>query len=122
MITQEKAFARLQGVPKLGGIGFYLADQIKKKINLEVRCTVLGHIQRGGSPTSFDRVLGTRLGSFAIDAASKGKFGNMVALQTPNIILVPLKELAGKVREVPLDSQLIHCAESIGINMGRSTM
>ena len=122
MITQEKAFARLQGVPKLGGICFYLADQIKKKINLEVRCTVLGHIQRGGSPTSFDRVLGTRLGSFAIDAASKGKFGNMVALQTPNIILVPLKELAGKVREVPLDSQLIHCAESIGINMGRSTM
>ena len=121
VITQESATTRLQGVPQLGGIGFHLANEIKKRIDLEVRCTVLGHIQRGGTPTAFDRVLGTRLGSFAVQAAAEGKFGNMVSLRTPDITLVPLKELAGVVRRVPTDCQLIKCAESIGINMGRET-
>lgn len=119
VVTQELASTRLQGVPQLGGIGFHLANEIKKRIDLEVRCTVLGHIQRGGSPTAFDRVLGTRLGSHAVHAAARGQFGTMVALRTPDIILVPLKELAGIVRYVPPDSQLVLCAESIGINMGR---
>ncbi|MCU0847454.1 MAG: ATP-dependent 6-phosphofructokinase [Spirochaetes bacterium] len=119
VITQASASTRLQGVPQLGGVGFYLADQIKKRIDLEVRCTVLGHIQRGGSPCAFDRVLGTRLGSHAVRAAAEGSFGTMVALKTPDMTLVPLKELAGKVRSVPVDSQLIQCAESIGISMGR---
>jgi ATP-dependent phosphofructokinase / diphosphate-dependent phosphofructokinase len=119
VVTQESATTRLQGVPQLGGIGFHLANEIKERIDLEVRCTVLGHIQRGGTPTAFDRVLGTRLGSYAVQAAVEGKFGTMVALRTPNITLVPLRELAGVVRRVPVDSQLIHCAESIGINMGR---
>lgn len=121
VITQEAATTRLQGVPQLGGVGFHLANQIKERIELEVRCTVLGHIQRGGTPTAFDRVLGTRLGSYAVHAAAEGKFGTMVALRTPNITLVPLHELAGVVRHVPTDSQLIKCAESIGINMGRET-
>ena len=119
VVTLESAEERLQGVEKLGGVGFYIAEQIQQRIDLEVRCTVLGHIQRGGSPTSFDRVLGTRLGSYAVQAAAEGKFGTMVSLDTPDITLVPLQELAGKVRSVPLDSQLIQCAESIGINMGR---
>lgn len=121
-IKAEEANERLQGVEKLGGIGFHLAKQIEKMIDLEVRTTVLGHIQRGGSPNSFDRVLGTRLGSFAVDAAAQNKFGTMVALKTPDIVLVQLKDLAGKVRKISLDSQLIHCAESIGINMGRAAM
>ncbi len=119
VIVQSSATTRLQGVPQLGGVGAYLADQIKKRVDLEVRCTVLGHIQRGGSPCAFDRVLGTRLGSEAVRAAEEGKFGTMVALRTPDIVLVPLSELAGKVRRVPLDSQLIRCAEAIGISMGR---
>ncbi len=121
-ITQESATTRLQGVPQLGGVGFHLANRIKSRIDLEVRCTVLGHIQRGGSPCAFDRVLGTRLGSSAVDAAAQGRFGVMVALRTPDIALVPLDALAGKVRTVPLDSQLIRCAESIGINLGRAAM
>jgi phosphofructokinase-like protein len=121
VVTQESATTRLQGVPQLGGIGFHLANEIKKRIDLEVRCTVLGHIQRGGTPTAFDRVLGTRLGSYAVQAAAEGKFGTMVALRTPNIELVPLQELAGVVRNVPVDCQLVKCAESIGINMGRET-
>jgi phosphofructokinase-like protein len=119
VITQASASTRLQGVAQLGGVGFYLADQIKKRIDLEVRCTVLGHIQRGGSPCAFDRVLGTRLGSYAVQAAAEGKFGTMVALKTPDMALVPLSELAGKVRRVPPDSQLIQNAELIGISMGR---
>ena len=121
-VKAQAAEDRLQGVEKLGGIGFYLAKQIEKQIDLEVRTTVLGHIQRGGSPNSFDRVLGTRLGSFAVDAAADGKFGTMVSLLTPDVGLVRLKDLAGKVRTVSMDSQLIRCAESIGINLGREAM
>ncbi len=117
--TLATASTRLQGVPQLGGVGSYLAEEIKKRIDLEVRCTVLGHIQRGGSPCAFDRVLGTRLGSYAVKAAAEGKFSTMVALNMPDIVLVPLADLAGKVRTVPENSQLIQCAEAIGISMGR---
>ena len=118
-IKQESGATRLQGVDQLGGVGYHLANRIKNEIDLEVRCTVLGHIQRGGSPNAFDRILGTRLGSYAVAAASEGKFGNMVVLKTPDLVLVPLKDLAGKVRKVPLDSQLIRSAEAIGISFGR---
>ncbi|MEW5772421.1 MAG: ATP-dependent 6-phosphofructokinase [Thermodesulfobacteriota bacterium] len=122
VVTQEAATTRLQGVPQLGGVGNHIAGLIKQEIDLEVRTTVLGHIQRGGSPCAFDRVLGTRLGAAAVQAAAEGKFGNMVALRTPDIVLVPIAELAGVVRTVPLASQLIEAAESIGINLGRERM
>ncbi len=117
----KSAFAgqTLQGVDRLGGVGNYLANRLVKEIDLEVRCTVLGHIQRGGTPLAFDRVLGTRLGAFAVEAAAKGQFGNMVCLNTPDCQLLPFKELAGKVRTVPESSQLIKCAEDIGICLGR---
>ncbi|MBG0775280.1 MAG: 6-phosphofructokinase [Desulfovibrionaceae bacterium] len=121
-VVAESGTGRLQGVEKLGGVGFYLAERIKQHIDLEVRTTVLGHIQRGGTPCAFDRVLGTRLGSRAVEAAAAGDFGVMVALDTPDVVLVPLKDLAGKVRTVPVDHQLIRTAESIGINMGRESM
>ncbi len=67
-------------------------------------------------------ILGTRLGSFAVDSAAQGKFGTMVALKAPDIELVDLKELAGKIRTVSVDSQLIRCAESIGANMDREAL
>ena len=118
-ITQKSASENLQGIAHFGGVGNYLADKIGREINLEVRCTVLGHTQRGGTPNSFDRVLGTRLGAYAVQAAAEGQFGHMVALKTPEISLVPLKSLAGIVRKIPPTSQLIQCAESIGINLGR---
>jgi len=104
---------------RLGGIGNKLAEDINRQTGLDCRAVVLGHIQRGGSPCAFDRVLGTRLGSYAVQAAAEGRFGTMVALKTPDMVLVPLEELAGKVRTVPVDSQLIQCAEAIGISMGR---
>lgn len=121
-ITQGSAATRLQGVEQLGGIGFHLANQIRERIPLEVRTTVLGHIQRGGSPTAFDRVLGTRLGAAAVDAAARGEFGTMVALKTPDVVLVPLSELAGICRTVPVDHQLIRTAEATGVNLGRGAM
>lgn len=118
-IVSEEASTRLQGTPQLGGIGNALAKRLGQHIDLEVRCTVLGHIQRGGTPNTFDRVLGTRFGAFALKAAQQEKFGNMVALHTPDLELVPLEQLAGKQRTVPLDSQLIQTAEAIGISLGR---
>lgn len=118
-ITSEEASTRLQGVAQLGGVGNYIAQRISREIDLEVRGTVLGHIQRGGTPNSFDRVLGTRLGAFAVRAAAKGRFGTMVALKTPDIELVELADMAGTVRRVPESSQLIQCAEACGINLGR---
>jgi 6-phosphofructokinase 1 len=118
-VTSAKADQTLQGVARLGGIGNYIASKISKEIEQEVRCTVLGHIQRGGTPNAFDRVLGTRLGAYAVEAAAKKKFGHMVSLDTPDIALVPMAKLAGKVRRVPEKSQLVKCAESIGISLGR---
>jgi len=118
-ITLESATTRLQGVVQYGGVGNYLAGKISEQVDMEVRCTVLGHTQRGGTPNCFDRVLGTRLGAYAVQAADEGKFGNMVALKTPDISLVPLQSLAGVIRKIPPTSQLIQCAEAIGINLGR---
>lgn len=118
-ITSEEATIRLQAVPQLGGVGNHITRQLGKEIDLEVRCTVLGHVQRGGTPNSFDRVLATRLGAFALQAAVNGKFGSMAALRTPDLVLVPMEKPAGKTRQVPLDSQLIRTAESIGISLGR---
>ncbi len=118
-ITSEAASTRLQGVAQLGGVGGFIAKQLSDRIDLEVRCTVLGHVQRGGTPLSFDRILGTRLGTRAMEAAAEGEMGTMVALKGREIVLVPLKSLAGITRKVPEDSQLIRTAESIGICFGR---
>ena len=85
----------MQGVKKYGGVGAYLTEKIENEVHQEVRYTVLGHTQRGGTPISFDRILGTRFGSFAVKAAAAEKFGNMVTLKTPNLALTPLSNLAG---------------------------
>jgi len=118
-ITAENASERLQGVKRYGGVGAYLTEKIGSGVHQEVRCTVLGHTQRGGTPVAFDRILGTRLGVFAVKTAVEGKFGNMVALKTPNLILTPLANLAGSARKISPTDQLIESAEAIGINLGR---
>lgn len=88
------------GHVKLGGIGDALAKAIEKKTGYETRSTVLGHVQRGGSPTAFDRVLGTRFGIKAIDLAAKKDFGKMVALQGNKIVAVPLAKAVVKLKTV----------------------
>jgi ATP-dependent phosphofructokinase / diphosphate-dependent phosphofructokinase len=86
---------------RLGGVGQMLAEEIEKRTGKEARCTVLGHIQRGGTPTAFDRVLATRYGVHAISAVHDGAFGTMMALRGTDIVRVPLAEATREVKLVP---------------------
>jgi len=88
---------------RLGGIGYYLGKEIEKCLSIETRVVVLGHLQRGGSPTAFDRILATRFGIAAIDLVHEGKFGYMVAIKGNKIVSVPLKDVAGKRKTVDLE-------------------
>jgi ATP-dependent phosphofructokinase / diphosphate-dependent phosphofructokinase len=91
------------GHVRLGGIGQWLAQQLESKTGKEARTVVLGHIQRGGTPTAFDRVLATRLGLQAIDAVDAGEWGKMVAMQGTDIVRVPLAEATRELKTVPLE-------------------
>lgn len=103
---------------RLGGIGELVAKQIEQETGLETRVTVLGHVQRGGSPTAYDRILATRFGAVALEAASRGEFGVMASLQRNVVITVPLKDVVGKQRLVPPDSQLVSAARAVGTWFG----
>jgi 6-phosphofructokinase 1 len=89
------------GHARLGGIGQRLEREIEERTGFESRATVLGHVQRGGSPTAFDRVLATRLGIAAIDAATAGEWGKMTALRSMRIELVELADAVRELRTVP---------------------
>ena len=91
------------GHVRLGGIGQYLEREIESRTGKEARATVLGHIQRGGSPTAYDRVLATRFGLHAADAVHEGDSGVMVALQGTDIVRVPLEEATRELKTVPLE-------------------
>jgi ATP-dependent phosphofructokinase / diphosphate-dependent phosphofructokinase len=97
------------GHVRLGGVGQALAEALEERTGFETRVTVLGHIQRGGTPTAFDRVLATRFGIAAIDAVHDGGFGQMVALQAGEIVQVPLAEAVGELKTV--DPALYEMAE-----------
>ncbi len=89
------------GHVRLGGIGQWLEGEIEGRTGHEARATVLGHVQRGGTPTAFDRVLATRFGLHAIDAASEGEWGKMTALRATDIVLVDLAEATAELKLVP---------------------
>jgi 6-phosphofructokinase 1 len=91
------------GHMRLGGVGYYLGKEIEKRMGVETRVVVLGHLQRGGSPVAFDRILATRFGIAAIDLVHEGKFGHMVALRESKIISIPLKDIVGKRKTVDLE-------------------
>ena len=91
------------GHVRLGGIGQVLEREIQERTGFESRQTVLGHVQRGGTPTAFDRVLATRFGLHAIDAVNDGDSGVMVALQGTEIVRVPLSAATGQLKTVPLE-------------------
>lgn len=103
---------------RLGGVGFVLQDQLEKITGSETRTVVLGHLQRGGSPTAADRVLATELGARAVDLIVRSEFGQMVAVKDGRITAIPLEVAAGGPRTVPLDHPLIAAARSIGTNFG----
>ena len=91
------------GHARLGGVGYYIGKEIEKRFeNIDTRAVVLGHLQRGGSPIAFDRVLATRFGIAAIDLVHEGRFGEMVAIKGNDIISVPLKDVVGKRKTVDL--------------------
>jgi len=106
---------------RLGGIGFALGREIEQKADLETRVVVLGHLQRSGSPSAFDRILGTRLGSEAVNMIMAGRFGAMVGVKGNRLCQTPLKSIARGPRNVPKNHPLIGVAESVGTCMGRDT-
>ena len=101
MILQDQKLDSF-GHVRLGGIGQMLAEQIEKITGYETRSTVLGHIQRGGSPSAFDRVLGTRFGVFAAELVNSGQWGKMAALKGNDIVAVSLAEATGVLKTVDL--------------------
>jgi 6-phosphofructokinase 1 len=110
--------ARPGYVERLGGIGIVVAEQLEKMTGREARCVVLGHLQRGGGPTAFDRVLATRFGGAAVELIRRGAFGKMVANNPPDIVPIPLADVVGRTKTVPLDSDLLKTARAIGVTLG----
>lgn len=103
---------------RLGGVGNKVADEIEALTGIETRVTVLGHLQRGGRPVPFDRILSTRYGVAAVELINNGKFGLMVGLQGNSIVDVSLEEAVGKLKTVPPDGELVNIAKSVGVGFG----
>jgi phosphofructokinase-like protein len=105
-------------VERLGGVGALLARALQERTDKETRSVVLGHLQRGGQPTAFDRVLATRFGGKAVELVRDGAFGRMVANSPPDIVPIPLADVVGKTKTVPLDYDLLKTARAIGVALG----
>ena len=110
--------ARQGHAERLGGAGMACANELEGRTNKETRYVVLGHLQRGGAPTSFDRTLATRFGGKAVELLLNGQFGKMVANHPPDLVSVPLGEVVGKIKTVPLDSDLVKTARALGVSFG----
>jgi 6-phosphofructokinase 1 len=105
-------------VERLGGIGEQICQDLAQLTGKEARHVVLGHLQRGGSPSSYDRVLATRFGSHAVELIKRSEFGVMTALRAPNIISIPLEEVVGRTRRVPPDGDVVRSARNVGVSFG----
>lgn len=117
MVVERLVSGRFDPI-KLGGIGAKIGNDLEEQFGLETRVTVLGHLQRGGSPNSYDRVLSSRYGVAAVDAALEEEFGVMVALRGREIVRVPLHEAVDKLKLVPIVDPLLITARALGIEMG----
>ena len=107
-----------QKAPRLGGIAQYCRLSLEELTGKETRCVVLGHLQRGGRPNAFDRMLATTYGACAVRALLEGKTGVMVALQAAEIVTVPLREAIANVKTVPPNGQMVRTARDTGISFG----
>jgi 6-phosphofructokinase 1 len=103
---------------RLGGIGFVLASQMEKITGIETRAVIIGHLQRGGIPTPFDRILATRLGTRAVDMIEEGRYGYMVGVKGKLLTEVSLEGVVEGTRQIPLDDPLIQSARSLGTCFG----
>lgn len=117
MVVERNLPGRIDPI-KLGGIGAKLGEDLEILTGMETRVTVLGHLQRGGSPNAADRVLATRYGVAAVEAAIDGDFGTMVALQGQKIVRVPLAEAVNRLKKVGVEEPVLHVARKVGIMMG----
>jgi 6-phosphofructokinase 1 len=104
--------------PRLGGIAESLAREIQARTGKETRSMVLGHLQRGGMPTGYDRVLATRFGGAAVRAVEDGRWGYMVALQPPTIVAIPITEALREPKRVDLRSDIMLTARATGVSFG----
>ena len=104
-------------VPRLGGIGHVVGESIEKH-GFETRVTVLGHLQRGGTPTAFDRWLATRYGATAVRVAAQGKFDRMVALRAEKIVDLSLEEAVAVPKRVGINDDAVFAARGLGISFG----
>jgi 6-phosphofructokinase 1 len=105
-------------VERLGGIGQYVAHHIGQCLEMDVRVTVLGHLQRGGSPTTFDRSLGSRFGTKAVAMVAAGEFGQMACLHGRHIETVAIEEAVRELKLVDPDGEIARTAEDLGIMLG----
>lgn len=117
MVVEKMVEGRTDPV-KLGGIGNKVGEKLEQLTGMETRVTVLGHLQRGGSPIGYDRILGTRYGVAAVEAIARGDNGVMVALQGSEIRTVPLAEAISQLKFVPLNHEMVVAARSIGVGFG----
>ncbi len=106
------------GQIRLGGIGERLAAELEELTGKEARSVTLGHLQRGGSPIPYDRLISLRFGAAAVRMVAEKNFGTMVALDPPDVLAVPLEEATSRMKTVPLDSDLIVSARQIGVCLG----
>ncbi|HEY3244429.1 MAG TPA: 6-phosphofructokinase, partial [Phycisphaerae bacterium] len=104
--------------PRLGGISETLCEQIGGKTHLDCRATILGHVQRGGPPGAYDRVLGMIFGRSAVDLAVQGQFGRVVVQKAGQLMHVPLAAVAGRSRNVPPDDPVLTACRAIGVSFG----
>ena len=114
----EKITQMNQGQNRLGGIGQYIAEQIAQHTGAETRVTVLGHVQRGGIPSSLDRLLGSVFGVAAVDLIAQGESDRMVAWKSHDVISVPIAEAIKTYREVDPERTLVKTARGLGICLG----
>lgn len=117
VVVKESDVKRTDPI-RLGGIGELVAQRIQEETKIETRTTVLGHLQRGGSPSAFDRILGTKFGAQALEAAARGEFGCMVSLRGRDVVTVRLEDAISRQRLVPPDSQIVAAARAVGIRFG----
>lgn len=107
-----------RAIPRAGTVGNLIGDAIGMRTHKEVRVTVLGHVQRGGSPSPFDRILSTRFGVEAVELIARGEFGKMVALRGGQIVSVDVREAIGQMKRVEPNSQLVRMAKCVGVCFG----
>ncbi len=116
-LLDKKAFKKAR-LAMPNSISYRVAKELKNEIGIEARVSVVGYLQRGGTPSAYDRLLSTQIGSAAADFLAEQKFGNLVSIQEGKIVAFPLSEVAGKVKNIPLDNPMIKTARDMRICLG----